>query len=95
MTDICLYFQVHQPLRLSKFSFFDIGQKKEYFDEKANKFYLERVARKCYKPANEAILRLINETDGKFKVNYSITGILLDQLEDGFPDVIESFQKIA
>ncbi|MCX6802742.1 MAG: glycoside hydrolase family 57 protein [Candidatus Diapherotrites archaeon] len=95
MTDICLYFQVHQPLRLSKFSFFDIGQQKEYFDEKANKFYLERVARKCYKPANEAILRLINETDGKFKVNYSITGILLDQLEDGFPDVIESFQKIA
>ncbi|MEM0359883.1 MAG: glycoside hydrolase family 57 protein [Candidatus Diapherotrites archaeon] len=95
MTDICLYFQVHQPLRLSKFSFFDIGRQKAYFDSEANKFYLERVARKCYKPANETILRLINESNGRFKVNYSITGVLLDQLADGFPEIIESFQKIA
>jgi len=95
MTDICMYFQVHQPLRLSKFSFFDIGKNKQYFDLKANKFYLERAARKCYLPANKKILGLIEKTNGNFKVNYSITGVLLDQLEADFPRVLESFQALS
>jgi len=94
MTDICVYFQVHQPLRLSKYSFFDIGSKKEYFDAKANKFYLERAVRKCYNPTNKLILDLIGKSDGKFKVNYSITGVLLEQLERDFPKVLESFQAL-
>lgn len=95
MSDICLYFQVHQPLRLSKFSFFDIGKNKDYFDEKANRFYIERVARKCYLPANRLMLDLIEKHNGRFKVNYSITGVLLDQLEVYAPEVIESFQALA
>ena len=95
MTDICLYLQVHQPLRLSKFTYFDIGKRKSYFDEKANKFYLERAVRKCYKPTNSLILGLIKESGGRFRVNYSITGVLLDQLEKDFPDVISSFQELV
>lgn len=94
MTDICLYFQVHQPSRLSKFSFFDIGKEKGYFDQEKNKFYLERAVKKCYRPANKLILKLINESNGEFKVNYSITGVLLEQLEEFFPRVIDSFQDL-
>lgn len=95
MSDICLYFQVHQPMRLSKFSFFDIGKGKEYFDRKANKFYLKRVARKCYLPANKLMLELINKYNGRFRVNYSITGVLLEQLEEFVPEVIDSFQALT
>ncbi len=95
MSEICLYFQVHQPLRLNKFSFFDIGKNRNYFDEKANRFYIERIARKCYLPANKLMLDLIEKHNGKFRVNYSITGVLLDQLEEYAPEVIESFQALA
>ncbi|PJA21138.1 MAG: alpha-amylase, partial [Candidatus Diapherotrites archaeon CG_4_10_14_0_2_um_filter_31_5] len=48
MPAVCLYFHVHQPLRLRHYSVFDIGRNSEYFDSNANKFYLERVSRKCY-----------------------------------------------
>ena len=95
MTDVCFYFQAHQPLRLKKFSFFDIGKQKDYFDRAKNKEVLERVVRKCYLPANKLILKLINDSNGAFKVNYSITGILLEQLEECSPESIESFQALV
>ena len=67
----------------------------DYFDENANKEICERVAKKCYLPANELMLKLINETAGKFKLAYSITGIALEQFERYAPEVIDSFKKLA
>ena len=33
MTDIVFYFQVHQPYRLRRYTFFDIGRGHEYWDD--------------------------------------------------------------
>jgi alpha-amylase len=95
MPSICIYFQVHQPIRLRNYTVFDIGKHGNYFDDDMNKFYLERVARKCYTPTNAKILQLINDTSGAFRVSYSITGILIDALEKWFPDVLDSFVKLV
>ncbi len=95
MPSICMYFQVHQPVRLRNYTVFDIGNSHDYFDDERNKFYLERVARKCYLPANQKIMEMINETSGSFRVSYSITGILMDALEKWFPNVLESFQELV
>lgn len=95
MVSVCFYFEVHQPLRLRKYSVFDIGHKHDYFDKKKNKEIIEKVAKKCYLPANRVMLDLINETDGKFKLSYSLTGIALEQLKQYAPDVIESFKELA
>lgn len=95
VVSVCFYFEVHQPLRLRNYSVFDIGNNHDYFDEKKNKKIIEKVAKKCYLPANRVILDLINETDGKFRVSYSLTGIVLEQLEKYVPSVIESFQELA
>lgn len=92
---ICLYFHVHQPLRLRHYSVFDIGRNSNYFDDSANKFYLERVARKCYLPTNKVLFDLIQKHGEKFKFCFSITGVFLDQLEQDFPEVVESFQKLV
>lgn len=94
MTELCFYFQVHQPMRIGKFTFFDIASGKSYFDEGQNRSYLERIVRKCYLPANRLILDKICDTNGAFKVNFSITGVLLEQLEAYFPNVIESFDEL-
>ncbi|MEM4598131.1 MAG: glycoside hydrolase family 57 protein [Candidatus Diapherotrites archaeon] len=95
MKKLCFYFQVHQPMRIGAYSFFDIGSGKSYFDEEKNKAYLERVVRKCYEPTNNLLLELINKTDGLFRVNFSITGTLMEQLERYSPKTIESFVELV
>jgi len=94
MISICLYFQVHQPYRLRKYSIFDIGNSIEYFDEEKNKFILKKVAQKCYLPTNNLLLDLINQYP-QFKVSFSFSGIFLEQLEKYCPGVLESFQRLV
>ena len=95
MVSICFYFQVHQPIRLRKYSVFDIGNHKTYFDEQKNEAIIKKVTSKCYLPANDVVLDLINKTDGKFKAAYSMTGIVLEQLEKYAPEVIDSFRELV
>jgi len=95
MKKICFYFQVHQPYRLRTYRFFDIGKKHDYFDDYANRKILMKVAEKCYLPTNQLLLELIEKHKGKFKVCFSITGTLLDQLESYYPEVLKSFQRLA
>ncbi|MBN2111881.1 glycoside hydrolase family 57 protein [Candidatus Woesearchaeota archaeon] len=95
MTDICFYFQVHQPFRLRRYSVFDIGKSTEYFDEKKNEEVMKKVAGKCYLPANKVILELIRKHDGNFKAAYSITGTAIEQFEKYAPEVLDSFKELA
>jgi alpha-amylase len=59
MIPICLYFQVHQPYRLRRYNYFDVGREHRYFDDAANAELLRRAARKCYRPATEMLERLL------------------------------------
>ena len=95
MPAICLYLHTHQPRRLKKFSVFDIGSHDHYFDDQNNRQILEKVARKSYLPANRMFLDLIRRSKGKFRLSMSITGILLEQLEAEFPEVLKSFKDLV
>jgi len=93
MASVVFYFQVHQPFRLRRYTIFDTGF--EYFDDATNKEICCKVSDKCYLPANEAILDLIKEFDGEFRVSYSLTGTVIEQFQKWRPDVLESFQALA
>jgi len=95
MPSVCLYFHAHQPFRINRFSVFNIGGDLPYFDEQRNYQYLERIVRKCYLPANNLLLNLIKKYKGKFKVSFSISGLLLEQLEKYFPQALASFQSLT
>lgn len=95
MPSLCLYFQVHQPYRLKKYSFFDIGKDHHYEDEINNKAILNKVAEKCYLPANLKMLELINRFKGKFKISYSLSGMAISQFEKYRPDVLDSFIELS
>ncbi len=95
MKSICLYFQVHQPLRLRRYRFFDIGNDHYYYDDFTNESIMRKTANDCYLPANQILLDLIKANKNKFKVSFSITGLALDQFEHYAPDVITSFQALA
>lgn len=95
MPSVCFYFQVHQPPRLKPYNCFSIGDDHGYFDDSANRAVLDRIADKCYLPANRTILELIRKSDGRFKAAYSITGTALEQFERFRPDVLASFQELG
>jgi alpha-amylase len=103
---ICLAFEVHQPFRLRKDFFWNKQMFKRsmgvedlfdyyFFDDKDREVF-EKVARKCYRPTNEIILRLIDEyTD--FKVAYSISGVFVEQCErySFGKDILADFRQLA
>lgn len=95
MTSVCVYFQIHQPYRLRWF--WPNGDKgfSRYFDESKNKEIFEKVANKCYLPANHILLDAIDEHNGDFKFSVSITGTLLSQCEQWGTDVLDTFRQMA
>ncbi len=99
MPSVCFYFQVHQPFRIKHYRVFDIGHDNAYFNDNSendlnNRRILEKVARKSYLPANRTILELIKKHP-EFKVSYSLSGVLLEQLEKFSPETLRSFQDLA
>lgn len=95
MPSVCFYFQLHQPYRLKQFSFFDIGRNHHYENDEMNVGILNKVADKSYIPANQVMLELIKKHKKKFRIAYSVSGVLLEQFEKYRPDVIESFKALA
>jgi alpha-amylase len=93
MASVCFYFQVHQPLRLRHYTVFDDSNR--YFDDYKNSAICNKVANKCYLPANRLLLNLIKKYDGRFKIAYSLTGILLEQLQQYSPEVLSTFDALA
>ncbi len=95
MPSVVLCFHVHLPLQLKKYSFFDIGRSHDYVDEEQSRQTLERAVKSCYLPANKIVLGLIRRTRGRFRVAYSVSGMLLEQLERGQKAVLTSFRRLA
>lgn len=88
------YFQVHQPRRLRRIGFFDIGRDLSWFDDESNRDIIRRVAKNCYQPFNLMLLELI----GKFpqlRITFSISGVALEQLKRYAPEVIGSFKMLV
>ena len=95
MRTICLYFQVHQPFRLKKYRFFNIGNDHYYYNDYLNESVMKKIIEKCYFPANEILFDLIQKYNGKFKVAFSISGVAIKQFELYAPEVLKSFKKLA
>ncbi len=95
MPSVCFYFQVHQPYRLRRYGVFDVGRRHDYFDASLDEAVLRKVADKCYRPMNALVERLVEETGGRFRAAYSITGTALEQMERWAPDLIESFRRLV
>ena len=101
MTSVCVYFQVHQPYRLRWFwpnGDHKNGLENYYFDNGLNEWTLHKVAKKCYWPATKNILANIDRLKGerrKFKVSYSLSGIIIEQMERWEPDLLDLFKQMG
>ncbi|MCC6408868.1 MAG: polysaccharide deacetylase family protein [Planctomycetes bacterium] len=95
MTSLVFYFQVHQPFRLRRYTFFDIGVHDGYFDDTENARIVRRVAEKCYLPMTDVLLKLVEKHEGKFKCAFSVSGTALEQMELWSPESLANFQRLA
>lgn len=105
MSSICFYFQVHQPRRIKPGHAINTSGIKTpqafeqaIFDDGKNLEILKKVSSKCYYPATNLLLGLIDEFKGekrKFKISYSLSGVFLDALEKHDKNLLELFKQIA
>lgn len=84
---------------MRKYRIFDVGQNSSYFNDQSgtsldNRAIVEKVARKCYLPANNVLLENI-KNHPEFKVSFSISGVALEQFEKYAPAVIDSFKTLV
>jgi len=92
MADVCFYFEVHQPQRLKRFSIFDEG--KNYFDDEKNKEIFNKVAEKCYYPATNQFLQLLDE-HRELKLAFSLSGTFIEQAKSFAPDLLDLFKDLV
>jgi alpha-amylase len=95
MKTICFYFQIHQPFRLKRYRFFNIGKDHYYYDDYANEDIIQQIAERSYIKANRMLLDLIKQYKGKFKVAFSVSGLALEQLEIYAPEVIDGLRELS
>lgn len=88
------YFQVHQPRRIRHLGFFDIGKGHSWFDDELNGRIMRHVAKNCYEPANEMFLGLLKKFP-QTRLTFSLSGVVLEQLKQYAPAVVESFRALA
>ncbi|MCD4650586.1 MAG: glycoside hydrolase family 57 protein, partial [Candidatus Cloacimonetes bacterium] len=95
MLNIIFYFQVHQPYRLNHLNVMNIDKPENFFDEELNREVMQRIAEKCYLPANRILLKLIRKYNGAFRVAFSITGTAIEQFIKYAPEVLDSFRQLV
>lgn len=93
MKAVSFNFEIHQPFRLKRYRFFDIGHDHYYYDDFLNDDIVTRIAHQSYIPAAETLLRMV-KNDG-FKCSISITGVAIEQLEQYVPEFIDILKKLA
>ncbi len=94
MKQICLYFEIHQPVHLKRYRFFDIGKDHYYYDDYENERAIRDTADNSYVPALRTILEMCQQNDN-FKPVFALSGVAIEMLEQYAPEVIDLLQQIA
>ncbi len=95
MKSVCFYFKIHQPYRLKRYRFFDIGNDHYYYDDFADDEIITRVAQNSYIPMADTLLEMIKNSNREFKCSISISGIAIEQLQMYVPEYIDKLRQLA
>ena len=93
MKTICLYFEIHQPIHLKRYRFFEIGTDHYYYDDYENERAITETAERSYIPALKAMLEMAKANNG-FKVAFSLSGTAIELMEVYAPEVLDLLQEL-
>lgn len=88
MTTVCLYLKLHRPFTLKQ------GDH-SYVDNDADFVAVNHLAEECCLKTNEIIYDKLIRGEGKFKISFSVSGVMLELFQQYRPDVIDSFKKLV
>ncbi|HTW55766.1 MAG TPA: glycoside hydrolase family 57 protein, partial [Thermoplasmata archaeon] len=91
---IVLYLHLHQPWRLARFRFLDLGSGRSYFDVDRNLAIFRGIAERCYRPAMDRLERSLH-AHPEFRFSLSVTGTFVEQARAAAPDVLERLRALA
>lgn len=93
MKPLVLFFHIHQPRRLRRVGFLDIGKDFDYFNDTLNEDVIKTITRRCYVPVTKMLTRLCKELKN-VRISLSISGVALTQLEKFAPDALKNFRAL-
>ncbi len=85
---LTLYLHMHQPWRLARFRYLDLGSGKPYFDVPRNLDIFRGIAERSYRPTLDRLLELLDRYPD-FRFSLSLTGTFIEQAEMAAPDVLD------
>ena len=91
---VVLYLHLHQPWRLARFRFLDLGSGRSYFDVERNLAIFRGIADRCYRPALDRIDRALADHP-EFRLSLSITGTFVEQARRAAPDVLDRLRGVV
>ena len=95
MKSICFCFQMHAPYRIKRYRFFEIGQDHYYYDDMQTEEDITNLVRVSYMPLCQTLAEMIRLSKGKFHCALSISGTLLEMLEQFAPEMIDTLKELA
>jgi alpha-amylase len=90
---VVLYLHLHQPWRLGRFRYLDLGSGRSYFDIDRNLSIFRGIAERSYRPALDRLRRALDEHK-EFRFSLSVTGTFLEQARLAAPDVIDRLRAL-
>jgi alpha-amylase len=91
---IVLYLHMHQPWRLARFRYLDLGSGRSYFDRERNLDIFRGISERCYRPALDRLEESLHRFPD-FQFSLSITGTFVEQAEQAAPDVLTRLQRLV
>jgi alpha-amylase len=79
---------------LNKLRFLDIGNNHDCFDVARERLAIGRLSEECLVPVNRLLLQLCREQPG-IQLTFSVSGVMLAQLEAYAPAALKTFRKLA
>ena len=91
---IALYLHLHQPWRLARFRYLDLGSGRPYFDAERNFGLFRGIAERCYRPALGRLERMLEEHPD-FRCSLSITGTWIEQARSVAPELMPQLRRLV
>jgi len=91
---LVLYLHLHQPWRLARFRYMDLGSGRPYVDRERNLAIFRGIAERCYRPALDRLIAATEQHPG-FRFSLSLTGTFVEQAEAAAPDVLDRIGRLV
>jgi alpha-amylase len=91
---IALYLHLHQPWRLARFRYQDLGSGRPYIDRERNLAIFRGIAERSYRPALDRLLAATQEYP-EFRFSLSVTGPFVEQAAIAAPDVLDRLTRLV